>query len=357
MELAVPRAADERRYPRLRNPGIQGKVPQRIGVRLVDISVSGVGIESLVPLGNDVHYRLVLDNQNRHIERDASLIWNRLERTSRSRLGEIAPVYRSGLAFAPGDPGAARELMLFMHEVGPEPKRNMPQVREDTSLDRAATRYALTKGFKLCLDAEPEFTIQSLSLSGLLVETRVRLAQDSIVTLFLRLPDSVVEATAKVVGLERASVGRPARYLVALQFMSVSSEGRSDMARFLEERLESQSQSGSGFHDIDSATDLTAVDGGRPSQAAQSAPASQKGAGPLRAPAGWILPTLASLLGLGVLLTSVSGEAIREISGQSAWPGQHAVALSWSLKLVGALLVGVAGFLGLRWLLGTRTSA
>ena len=243
--------AERRRYPRVYEPGLDGRLPRRIDAKLVDISLSGAGFETRVQLNSETHYRLVLGRpQSQVIERVGRLVWNRMSETNRSSdEGERAAVYRSGLHFEDSTPQTSSELLAFIESSGALERaisadyknREAPVASYDfedqLASERTATRYDLAHEEPLFLEAEYAFVVKSLSLGGVLIETVVASDVGQEVTLDLDLPRETVRLTGRVISVERQQGHTRPHFRMALEFVDVDEARRVALSRYLDRHL------------------------------------------------------------------------------------------------------------------------
>lgn len=109
----------ERRESRRRRSAEIGVEAPLDEVRLVDISASGMAIDTATPLGPGVEVPLVVASNGRRGTVEGVVRWCRLIETKRLPGGDVRPIYRAGIAFAENlasEPRAAESE--FEREVG-----------------------------------------------------------------------------------------------------------------------------------------------------------------------------------------------------------------------------------------------
>ena len=242
--------AERRRFPRLYEPGLDGRLPRRIDARLVDISLSGAGFETRVQLNGETHYRLVLgDPSSQVVERVGRLIWNRMAETNRTKNGEQGAVYRSGLHFEDSSPQSSSELLAYIERCGALEReiaadhkdREVPVASYDfedhLARERTATRYDLTNDEPLYLEAEYAFVVRSLSLGGVLIETVVSAEVGQTVSIDLDLPGETLRLDGRVVSVARRQGRTRPHFRMALEFVDLDKSHLLSLRRFLDRHL------------------------------------------------------------------------------------------------------------------------
>ncbi|HVS14044.1 MAG TPA: PilZ domain-containing protein [Thermoanaerobaculia bacterium] len=223
--------ARARRHPRLSRPGVKGRLPLMTTARLIDLSLGGAGVLTEAPLSAARSYLLVFDDGNERFEREARVVWNRPAVVG----DEARRSYRVGVAFEDGSIDAIAELLEFInrHEGADETGPFAPAA-EDWTATRTATRYQLRDVQSLRILADHAYDIRNLSLSGMLIETRVPLRPEMRVALVLELPDGEVRTVARVVTVTPRSADRAAPYRAGVEFVELDDADRDRLEAFLQ---------------------------------------------------------------------------------------------------------------------------
>ncbi len=151
---------DQRRHQRYDVCGVRANLMLPLDVRVVDMSLTGLRIESPLALGTGGRYNLTLRREHEMIQLHTDLQWCRLARTEPDAMAEPAPVYEIGFDFSEELSQKARELLGFLqHNVVIELER-----RDAFGYCRLAREDPEDARYQ-------EFMVKQLSFSGMLIET------------------------------------------------------------------------------------------------------------------------------------------------------------------------------------------
>jgi hypothetical protein len=202
--------------------------------RLVDVSLSGVGIESNLRLHKGQTYRGRLDWGGRMVEIKGRVAWTRLVGTSKSANGDVLPVYQAGIQFETplADPQSdLRDLI----EVATSFRHG----------DRLFGRYLATDATaEVALDAE--FTIRKVSRTGMLVESPAPVEVGFVLPFDLSLGGDRFQARGRVVTCDarhEAAAEEPTSYAIGVEFQELDEAARETLETVLD-RLADTSQHG-----------------------------------------------------------------------------------------------------------------
>ena len=182
---------DQRRHQRYDVGDVRANLMLPLDVRVLDMSLTGLRIESPLALGTGGRYNLTLRREHEMIQLHTDLQWCRLARTEPDAMGEPSPVYEVGFDFSEVISQKARELLGFLqHNVVIELER------------RDAFGYC-HRAHEDPEDASyQEFVVKQLSFSGMLIETFPQLEVDADYTMELHLDRLELRALGKVIHAE-----------------------------------------------------------------------------------------------------------------------------------------------------------
>lgn len=219
---------EHRRHKRYEVRDVKGSLLFRVQVKICNISVSGLAIETTERLKLGRTYSLRLANGQGSVDLNGTIRWCHLSGRRESSGGDSLPVYEAGLAFDEVFSEKAIALLRFLeaHVVLPLEKRITGRFRVET-LDPVdlETRY--------------DFEVLKLSLSGMLVRTQLEPVVGSKFGMEMRLKDSALPIHGRVAYVQRAAT-HPAEPLMELgvEFVDVEAPAREAITRFIAEELE-----------------------------------------------------------------------------------------------------------------------
>ncbi len=220
--------AGQRRHRRYEVHDVHGALLFRTQVKVRNLSVSGLALETPERLQLGRTYAIRLAGDDDAVDVSGTIRWCRLASARAANGGEPQAVYEAGLAFEGVFSEMAKGLLGFLeHHVVLAPHQRL------TGRFRAeALRPAE-------LEARYGFEVLKLSLSGMLVRTTLEASLGDSFPLELSLRDGVVPLLGRVAFFQRddAVKGEVATKL-GLEFVDVSESVRGTLAKFIASELE-----------------------------------------------------------------------------------------------------------------------
>ena len=185
---------DQRRHQRYDVRDVRANLMLPVELEVVDMSLTGLRVESPIALGTGAKYNLTLRREHEMIQLHTDLQWCRQARTEPDRLGKPAPVYEIGFDFQEELSMKARELLGFLqHNVVIELER-----RETFGFCRLAHDDPEDADYQ-------ELMVKQLSFSGMLIETYPLLEVDATYELEVHLDRLELATRGKVIHAELVS--------------------------------------------------------------------------------------------------------------------------------------------------------
>lgn len=223
----------KRRYPRYEVAGLGGHLVVPIQIRVINVGLGGMALETHSYLQFGRAYTLKLEGGGSSLSLTGTVAWCSLRETTRTAEGEVLPVYRAGLKFEALSGERSQRLWGLI-------RRHALVEIEDSVLGR----------FKVDLPADTrlgssyDFAVRKLSLSGLLIETDFQPDVDARFDLQIQLGARRWATRARVASIP--SVGRRSAgelTQVGLEFCDLDSNRASQLASFINTRLKGSSSS------------------------------------------------------------------------------------------------------------------
>ena len=233
-------SAGRRRHRRFEVAGLGGRLVVPMEVRVVNLSLGGMALETNDYLQFGRRYSVNLDNGGRRVTLVATVAWCRLRSTKKNPSGEVVPVYRAGLRFQV----LAGERLHELWEI----IRDHAVVEVD---DSVFGRFAPEQPKVVELDSDYRFSVRKLSLSGMLIETDFVPELEARLPLEVMLRNSPWKALARVASvpnLGRRAIGELTQ--VGVEFYGLDSESRAALKAYIAGFLDdAPTTGGSGLHD------------------------------------------------------------------------------------------------------------
>ena len=216
-------SAGRRRHRRYEVAGLGGRLVVPMEVRVVNLSLGGMALETNDYLQFGRSYSVNLDHNGHRVTLVATVAWCKLRHTKKNPSGDVVPVFRAGLRFQVLSGERLHELWQII--------RDHAVVEVD---DSVFGRFAPEQPQVVELDSDYKFSVRKLSLSGMLIETDFVPELEARLPLEVLLPDSPIEALARVASvpnLGRRARGEPTQ--IGVEFCGLDSQRRSELRAYL----------------------------------------------------------------------------------------------------------------------------
>lgn len=179
---------ERRGHPRLPVEGISGGFLFSTNARILNLSLDGMALETSDYLQVGRAYALKLTQDNDELSLRGRVVWCRMVGTKRLDNGETTALYSAGLQFENLLSGTAREVHRFLGA-------NAVIAVEK----RLFGRFRLHDQRTADLDHEASFRVETISLSGMEIDSDTFVDPETAVDLELRVGDQVVTTRGRVV--------------------------------------------------------------------------------------------------------------------------------------------------------------
>lgn len=215
-----PSSADRRKSRRVPVPRRDGALEISLDGTVLDISISGMAIETPSRLAPRGFITLHLHHPRGEVTIAGRVVWCFLQGTSTAADGESRPLYRAGIQFENVLQPQAQTLADFLAAhaiISPE--------------TRLFGRFRVPEEGSVDVRSESEFRVLELSESGLVVETSLAVEPKPGAAVDLRLLDPPIAGRARVVESRRERNAEDSPSRVELVWLSLSEEARSALER------------------------------------------------------------------------------------------------------------------------------
>ena len=214
------RPSEERRLSRrMRLEESPGALEISLDGAVLDISVSGMAIETQGRLAPRRPITLRLHHPDEVVKIDGRVVWCFLQGTRNDGKGESRPLYRAGIQFENILQPAAKKLASFLasHAI----------VSSET---RLFGRFHVPDDGGVDMTSEADFRILGQSDDGITVETMLALEPKPGTAVDLRFSESVIHGRAQVVSSRRLLPTDNSPFEIELVWLALSDENRAALA-------------------------------------------------------------------------------------------------------------------------------
>lgn len=220
---------ENRRHKRYEVADVEGRLAYNVGAKVLNISLTGMAIETRTMLQVGGDYSLRIPQKEGSLRVEADVKWCHLVGTDKLEDGEVLPRYKAGIDFRSILEDRAREMLDFIE------KNVIVELDQ-----RLFGRFQLEEDETVDLDADAEFAVRRISLSGMLIETELGLEPDQEIDLELRSNgvEPVIEARARVAHVDPEAPEEPGRIQFGVEFLDLSEDARRKIEAIIEGLLE-----------------------------------------------------------------------------------------------------------------------
>ncbi|HSM13399.1 MAG TPA: PilZ domain-containing protein [Thermoanaerobaculia bacterium] len=217
---------DRRHRKRVQLPPGHGNLVVALDGTVLDISLSGMAVETNTRLAPHRPLTLRLGNTDHAMQLTGKVVWCFLHGTRSMASGEQVPVYRAGIQFENVLSPQARRLLDFLeaHAI----------VTLET---RLFGRFRIAEADPVEVSSSAEFKVVELTPQGLTVETGVGLETGNACEVELQLDGTKIEARTRVLESKRVADREQETWLVRLEFEELAEEERAKIVSFVRDEL------------------------------------------------------------------------------------------------------------------------
>lgn len=214
---------ERRKHDRKEVTGVQGSFLYGADVKLVDLSLSGVALETdrYLPLGR--RYSLKLGKDDQPVDITGRVAWSRLVRTEADPKGEVKPVYRVGLRLENALSPQGDAILQFLLDHTPA-----------GTGERVFGRFRPEAGDSAEVSRRSPFEVTKLSAGGMQIETVSGPGIGETLELELWLGGKeTVEVTGRVVSIPSGEDSSGDQVSLGLEFVDLPDNIRATIDAFV----------------------------------------------------------------------------------------------------------------------------
>ncbi|MBM4145253.1 MAG: hypothetical protein FJ240_03120 [Nitrospira sp.] len=178
-----------RRYKRFKVDvmEISGKMVLAKYVKINDISIGGVSLqtERMMRIGSE--YALKIEGRGRVLSVSGIVVWSLLGESISDSEGNIIPLYTAGMKFTDGSSEKEKEIADFLEANKRDSDRKVDIKKPDGG--RLYVRICIEDPEKAVLHFQENYKVKNLNLGGMLIESEHVLEIDSKLPMEMTLPD------------------------------------------------------------------------------------------------------------------------------------------------------------------------
>lgn len=232
--------SDKRHHKRFRLEAfdVDGKVILATKVEIIDISMGGLAIKADRRLNIGNAYVIRLEDREKVISLKGVVVWSLLSGNTAGPDGDVIPVYTAGMELKDLSAEKAVDLLNFIEH---NKKKEVSMAGDH----RSNLRFHIEAPGKTILNFQTDYRVQTISLGGMLIESKCAIDVGTKVPMRLSLPDrEPINFFGRIVSGQIARKGGRAHYAVGIEFLGLSDKDSAILARFVDSLADSANPDG-----------------------------------------------------------------------------------------------------------------
>lgn len=192
-------------------------------VSILNISIGGLALKTDKKLSLGGQYRLKINAQNTTFTVKGTIVWSFLTETVKDDLGNVIPIYTSGMQFVNLSDEKIREISTFIavHCKGEEEK---VEAYKKTGT-RLFVRFSSVEENEATVFFHEKYKIKNISLGGMLIESEYVMEVEKSIQMELFLSgDEHIKLTGRVASCIVIAGEEQKIYDIGIEFVSISED-------------------------------------------------------------------------------------------------------------------------------------
>ena len=214
---------DKRQYPRYVVEGVEGTLLFTTHVDILNISINGVALKAKRRLEIGRQYILKLEYKDRTVSVNGVVVWSVLSELTDGPHAEKVPVYKAGMRFTDIISDKMARLLEFIesHKLSQDERLNI--------------RFTIKTPDKAILDGPHNYGVKNMSISGMRIETDMRVDVGARYPMEISLEDNrTIKVLGRVVSCLEVNDRAPKHYAVGIEFIEMSDEDKKKLKEFVD---------------------------------------------------------------------------------------------------------------------------
>jgi c-di-GMP-binding flagellar brake protein YcgR len=182
-------------------------------------------------IGNE--YALKIQGKDTLLTVKGTVMWSFLRESIADSLGNVIPIFKTGLKFIDLSNEKEREIRKFIetHKKEPDEKIDVYSL----SGNRLFVRFRLKEADKATVQEQNDYTVKNISLSGLLIESKHALGFKDTLNMHMTLPDNnTISFVGKVITCRMIKYEEAESYDVGIEFKEIAANDEEALKNFIQ---------------------------------------------------------------------------------------------------------------------------
>ncbi len=222
----------KRRYERYKIDfmGISGKMVLAKYVKIIDISIGGICLETEKRLSVGSQYTIKLEGKEKDLTVRGAVVWSLLKESIKDSTGDIIPIYTAGMKFTDVTEKKINQIADFIENHRRDIDRQINMYSSNGR--RLFMRIRIEEPEKAVLDYD--YRVKNLSLGGMLVESEHSMEIGSRLPMEMILSEGrTIKFYGRVAFCRHLQNGETEHYNVGIDFMEVAEKDKEMLNEFI----------------------------------------------------------------------------------------------------------------------------
>jgi hypothetical protein len=211
---------------------INGKMVLAKNVKILDISIGGVCLQTEKSLNVGGEYILKIEGKGKVLTVKGTVAWALLSGSSVDSHGNIIPMYKAGMKFIDASNEKINEIVNFIEDHKRDVDKQVDLQRP--SGDRLYVRICIEDPEKAVLNYHESYKVKSLSLGGMLIESGHSLEIESKLPVEMILNEEIsIKLLGRIIHCLLVKDKDIEHYDIGIEFIEISEKDREILGEFI----------------------------------------------------------------------------------------------------------------------------
>jgi Tfp pilus assembly protein PilZ len=207
---------------------VSGTVMFTREVKVIDISIDGIALETTKLLNIDHSYALKLKDRSKAITLKGTVVWSSLSGTRNGSEGDVIPIYKVGLKFHGMPAEKTAEVQNFI-ETNKKDKGHFEKGR------RLNIRFHINDSANATVNLPENYRVKKISLGGMLIKSPHHLEVESRIPMDLSLQDdNPIKFLGRVASCLKTDSDEGQRFDIGIEFLDLTDDDRTNLTVFID---------------------------------------------------------------------------------------------------------------------------
>jgi hypothetical protein len=225
---------NRRQYERYKVEAIEisGKMVLAKSVKIIDISIGGVCLQTEKRLNVGSEYTLKMEGKGRVLTVKGFVAWALLSGSSADSVGNIIPLYTAGMKFIDASGEKMTEIVNFIEDHKKDVDKRVDLYKPSGS--RLYARICIEDPEKAELNYHGSYKVKDISLGGMLIESEHLLEIESILPMEVILNEEIsIKFSGRIINFLLVKDKDIEHYEIRVEFIQMSEMDKKILAEFI----------------------------------------------------------------------------------------------------------------------------